>query len=306
MAADDRPRPAARHRALLRDLRQRARRLHGHQRPGRERPRDRPALWPELPGDHDRRHGARPGAADRPPRHRAPVLRARRLDGRHAGAGVGGALPGARVQRGADRERRAPLGAEHRVPRGRPPGDHGRSRLAGRQLSPERPAADPRALGRAHGGAHHLPQRGRAAPQVRPRAAGPQRHQLRLRGRLPGRELPAPPGHHLRRPLRCQLLPLHHARDGLLRPRGLLRGRAGERLPRRRDPVLRDLVLVRLAVPDDREPRAGQGARRGRRQRLVLRDRDRPRPRLFLLDEPEFHRVLSGFLDGAAAQCGLR
>jgi homoserine O-acetyltransferase len=26
----------------------------------------------------------------------------------------------------------------------------------------------------------------------------------------------------------------------------------------------------------------------------------------FLLDEPEFHRVLKGFLDGAAAQCGLR
>ncbi len=26
----------------------------------------------------------------------------------------------------------------------------------------------------------------------------------------------------------------------------------------------------------------------------------------FLLDEPEFHRVLSGFLDGAALQCGLR
>ncbi len=26
----------------------------------------------------------------------------------------------------------------------------------------------------------------------------------------------------------------------------------------------------------------------------------------FLLDEPEFHRVLAGFLDGAAAQCGLR
>ena len=26
----------------------------------------------------------------------------------------------------------------------------------------------------------------------------------------------------------------------------------------------------------------------------------------FLLDEPEFHRVLTGFLDGAAAQCGLR
>jgi homoserine O-acetyltransferase len=26
----------------------------------------------------------------------------------------------------------------------------------------------------------------------------------------------------------------------------------------------------------------------------------------FLLDEPEFHRVLSGFLGGAASLCGLR
>ena len=55
---------------------------------------------------------------------------ARRLDGRHAGAAMGGVLSGPRLFRGADRLRRAPLGAEHRLPRSRPPGDHGRSRLA--------------------------------------------------------------------------------------------------------------------------------------------------------------------------------
>ena len=37
--------------------------------------------------------------------------------------------------RAADRLRDAPLGAEHRLPRGRPPGDHGRSGMARRPLS---------------------------------------------------------------------------------------------------------------------------------------------------------------------------
>ena len=68
------------------------------------------------------------------------VLRHRRLDGRHAGAAMGGDLSRARVLRRADRLRRAPFGAEHRLPRGRPPGDHGRSRLEGRRLSPARHA----------------------------------------------------------------------------------------------------------------------------------------------------------------------
>ena len=48
---------------------------------------------------------------------------------------------------------------------------------------------------------------------------------LGLRRRLPGGELPAPPGRAVRRPLRRQLLPLHHPRARLLRPR---------RRPRRR------------------------------------------------------------------------
>ena len=43
-------------------------------------------------------------------------LRDRRLDGRHAGAAMGRELSGPRVLGGADRHRRAPLRAEHRLP----------------------------------------------------------------------------------------------------------------------------------------------------------------------------------------------
>ena len=70
----------------------------------------------------------------------------RRLDGRHAGAAMGGELIPNACAPCADRQRRAPLGAEHRVPRSRPPGDHGRSRLEGRRLSALRHHARPRAL----------------------------------------------------------------------------------------------------------------------------------------------------------------
>ena len=59
---------------------------------------------------------------------------ARRLDGRHAGAAMGGELSRARLLGAADRRRRPPFLAEHRLPRGRPPGGDGRSRLARRPL----------------------------------------------------------------------------------------------------------------------------------------------------------------------------
>ena len=100
-----------------------------------------------------------------------------------------------------------------------------------------------------------------------------------LRRRLPGRELPAPPGLDLRRPLRRQQLSLHHAGHGLLRSRGRARRRARQRLPRHQDALLRRLVHQRLALPDAREPRDRAGAQRGRRQRLVRRDRERQGPR---------------------------
>ena len=183
------------------------------------------------------------------------------------------------VLRRADRLRRAPFGAEHRLPRGRPPGDHGRSRMEGRRLPPAPDGAGARPGGRAHDRAHHLSFRAGAAAQVRPRPAGPQRAGLRLRRRLPGRELPAPPGLDLRRPLRRQQLPLHHAGDGLFRPRRRPWRRAGQRLPRHADALLPDVLHQRLAVPDAREPRDRPCAERGRRQRLLRRGRERQGPR---------------------------
>ena len=152
-------------------------------------------LRPRPAGDHRPRHGARAGDAPRPPRHRDAVLRRRRLARRHAGAAMGGDLSRARLQRAADRHRRAPFLAEHRLPRGRPPGGDGRSRLARRPLSRGRhqPAQGPRR--RPHGGAHHLSVRRGAAPEVRPQPAGPRQADLRLRRRFPDRVLSPPPGH---------------------------------------------------------------------------------------------------------------
>ena len=73
---DGRARQAARHRPLLRHLRQRARRLHGHHRADGHS--TRPPASPRastFPVITDRRHGAGAEAADRPSRHRAAVLR---------------------------------------------------------------------------------------------------------------------------------------------------------------------------------------------------------------------------------------
>ena len=136
--ADRRPGKAARYRPLLRHLLERAGRMHRHARSDGTEPGDGRALWVELPGHHHRRHGARAGDAARPSRHRPAVLRDRRLDGRDAGARMGVAPQGPRVRRGADRRRGAPHGPEHRLPRGRPPGDHGRPGLARRRLYPSR------------------------------------------------------------------------------------------------------------------------------------------------------------------------
>ena len=87
-------RQAFRHQSLFPDLLECRRRLHGHDRPGVDQSDDRQALWRRLPGRHHPRHGARAGDAHRSSRHRHAVLRRRRLDGRHAGAAMGGELSG--------------------------------------------------------------------------------------------------------------------------------------------------------------------------------------------------------------------
>ena len=242
-------------------------------------PAHRQALGPRFPGHHHRRHGGGPGAADRPSRHRPAVQRDRRLDGRHAGAGMGRPPRRPRLHRRADRHRRLAFLAEHRLPRGRPPGGHGRSRLAPGPLPGARHRAAQRPCRGAHGRAHHLPLGGSAAAQVRAQPAGPGGEDLQLQRRLPGRELSAPPGLDLRRPLRRQQLSLHHARDRLLRPRRRARRRAGQRLQGHQDALLRRLVHQRLALSHAREPRDRAGAQCGGGQRQLRRDRVRQGPR---------------------------
>ena len=130
----DRPRQDHRHRPLLRHLLQCRRRLPRLDRSGLDQSGDRQALRARPAGHHHPRHGAGAGDAGRSFRHRAAVFGGRRLDGRHAGAGMGIELSGPGLLGLADRHRRPPFIAEHRLPRGRPAGGDGRSRLARRQV----------------------------------------------------------------------------------------------------------------------------------------------------------------------------
>ena len=131
--------------------------------------------------------------------------------------------PEVRVRRRADRHRRLALGAEHRLQRGRAAGDLHRSRLPERQLLAHRRGARARPRRGAHDRAHHLPQRAGDVAQVRApgarRAGGRPGGQRAVRRHVRGGELPAPPGQHLRAPVRRQQLPDHHPRHRLFRSR---------------------------------------------------------------------------------------
>ena len=127
--------PADRHRALFRHLPERGRRLHGHHRTGLHQSEDRPALGPRVSDDHHPRHGACPepccsiiSASARS--SRSPAARwaaCRSCNGRRAiPSACSRLLPLACAD--------APLRAEHRVSRGRPPGGDGRSGMARRPL----------------------------------------------------------------------------------------------------------------------------------------------------------------------------
>ena len=144
--------------------------------------------------------------------------------------------PGCRVRRPADRLRGLSLGAEHRLPRGRPAGDLRRSGLARRPLLAER-RVPARGLAVARMCAHitylseqaltrKFGRRLQSAPKDAERGDQPVRRHVR------GGELPAPPGQHLRAPVRRQRLSHHHPGDGLFRSGGRPRRRPCQRLPR--------------------------------------------------------------------------
>ena len=113
---------------------------------------------------------------------------------------------------------------------------------------------------RAHGRAHHLHVRRRAPQQVRPQSSGPRQGHLRIRCRLSGGKLSPPPGLELRRPLRCQLLSLHHARHGLFRPRRRPWRGARQRVRRHQDALLPR--VIHLATGCSRPRKAARSCMR--------------------------------------------
>jgi len=138
-----------------------------------------------------------------------PVLRDRRIDGRHAGAGMGGEPSGPRVLGCADRLRRSPFGAEHRLHEV----DARRScrsewKGGDYRLHQTVPA---RGLAVARMTAHITYLSEQALQRKFGRALQDATRWVSASTPTSSRELPAPPGLDLRRPLRRQQLPLHHA-----------------------------------------------------------------------------------------------
>ena len=265
----------------------------------------------DFPAGHHPRHGARAEAPDRPSRHCPTVRRDRRLDGRDAGAGVGGDLSRRGFRRRAGRRRR------RTIPRRTSPS----TRSAGRRSSPTR-------TGRAgatgeHGG---MPARGLAVARMvahityLSERALTRKFGRRLQARRGRREAISLFGDmfevesYLRhqgssfvRPLRRQLLSHHHPRDGLFRPRRRARRRPRRRLPRAPARASAGLASPRdwlFPTDDSRGDRARAEPRR-RPMSASSRSTSDKGHDAFLLDEPDFHRTLGGFLAGCAEHAGL-
>ena len=123
--------------------------------------------------------------------------------------------------------RRAPFRTEHRVPRSRPAGHHGRSGLERRRLSaPSTRPTKGLAVARM---AAHITYLSETALQRKFGTSSGSRTASSASSRLPDRRAISPSGHDIRRPLRCQFLSLHHPRDGLFRSRRRLWRRSGAR-----------------------------------------------------------------------------
>ena len=227
----------------------------------------------------------------RAPGHRAARRRAGRQPGRHAGAGLDAAPPGARAPLRGGGHRAQPLGAEHRLQRGGAPRHRHRPRLPRRPLLRPRRGAQARPARGAHDRPHHLPVRRRDGRQVRPRAARRRTGLQHAGDRIPDRELPAPPGRQVQRILRRQHLPADHARAGLLRPGARIRRRPGARLRGGAPARLPARELQhRLALLAGAFARTRQGAGGQPHRRQLRRDRRAARPRRLPARRPALPR----------------
>ena len=241
-----------------------------------------------LSAGHRRGLGRRAGAARRPPRHRTLGGRDGRQPGRHAGARLGDALPGAHRACAGHRRRAEPVGGEHRVQRSRAAGDHDRPRFPRRPVRGARRQAAPRPARRADDRPHHVPVRRADGGQVRPPA--PRRQELLVRARVPDRVVPALPGREVRRVLRREHVPADHQGARLLRPgeRDRRRPRARARVGALRVP--RHGVHHRLALPGRAFARNRQGTGAQPEPRDVRRDRRAARPRRVPARQPAVPR----------------
>ena len=223
----DRPRQGVRHRSVLRRQHEPARRLPRHDGTLVDEPGDRPAVRIGLSGDHRRRHGARRARVPRRARDHAAGRRRRRIARRHAGARVGGAVPRSRSTRSWS------IASTHAL---QPQG------VAWNAIARNAITADPDWQGGHYYGTGRAPNAGMGVARMvghitylsatslddkfGRRLQFARRHPLHAdRARVRGRELPAPPGGHLRQALRRQHLPLHVAGADLLRPRPAVRRR---------------------------------------------------------------------------------
>ena len=174
----------------------------------------------------------------------------------------------------------AALGAEHRLPRGRPAGDHGRPGLVRRRLS-EPAAASRRAASRWRAWR-------RTSPICRKRrCTANSAATCRTATRSPTGSTPisrsratcatrASPSSTASTPIRIST---SRARWIISTSPPSMAGRAGGAFRGPQPRFCIDLVHQRLAVPDLGEPRRRPCAERGRRQCQLRRDRDRQGPR---------------------------
>ena len=128
------PGQAAGHRSLLRHRRQQPGLVLRLDRTDAHQPGHRQALRRRLSGGDGRGLGRCAGALDRRTGHSPAGGGDRRQPGRHAGAGVDAALSAARAPLHRGGFGAQPVGAEHRVQRGRAPRHHHRPRFPRRPL----------------------------------------------------------------------------------------------------------------------------------------------------------------------------
>ena len=262
--------------------------------------RRRASLGQRFPAGHGGRLGRRAGAPGRPARHRAVGRGDGRQPRRHAGARLGDPLSGAHPPRAGHRCGAEPVRAEHRVQRGRAPGDHHRPGFSRRPFLRARREAAARAARRAHDRPHHVPVRRRRwrrssaascatgssytfAPSSRSSRTCATRARSSPSTSTPTRTCASP-----RRSITS------------------IRPRAGGDLARALAPATASFLVVSFTTDWRFSPARSREIVKAlldnRRNVTLRRNRRAARPRRLLLDDPQYHGVVRAYFDRIARE----